>query len=99
MEKALTSLEYQEYISLKNSIFAMKAQRSDLTDALYDLKKKLLFLEEEYDKLQESIDQKSDEFSSILESLGQKYELPQGVYNFSDTEPHYITLANQNVAA
>lgn len=94
MDKALTPSEYRDYIDLKNTTINLKAQRSDLLDALYEIKKRTTFLENEYDKLQDEIDQKTDEFNIMLEQVAEKYNLDQGVYNFADTEPHSITLAN-----
>jgi predicted nuclease with TOPRIM domain len=94
MDKALTPSEYREYIDLKNTTINLKAQRSDLLDTLYEIKKRTTFLENEYDKLQDEIDQKTDEFNIMLEQVAEKYNLDQGVYNFADTEPHSITLVN-----
>ena len=94
MEKSITKEEYLKYQEYRNSILSKKGQRSDLLDSLYALKRNLILLEQEYDLVQEDIDNTTNECQSYIEYLGTKYNLPTGLYNISEQEPHFITVAN-----
>lgn len=95
LQKAITHEQFEFYQALRNSIITNKGKRSDLFDVIHSAKKQLAALEEQLNSIQGEIDEKSEEFNRFLEFLAQEYQLQAGVYNFAETEPHYISYVNQ----
>ena len=91
LRQAITHEQFEFYQTLRTSIINNKGKRSDLFDAIHSAKKQLSVLEEQLNSTQDEIDEKSEEFNRFLEFLAQEYQLPAGVYNFAETEPHYIS--------
>lgn len=95
LQKAITHEQFEIYQGLRNAIISNKGKRSDLFDVIHGAKKQLTALEEQLNSIQNEIDDKSEEFNKFLEYLAQEHQLQAGVYNFADTEPHYISYVNQ----
>ena len=57
-------------------------------------KKQIKRVQEEFLANQGEIDKKEDEFQDFINSLGEKYELGNGIFNISESEPYTIELVS-----
>jgi predicted nuclease with TOPRIM domain len=91
-EKALTKEEFNNYAQLRSGVLNLKGKRSDIFDMLRNVEKQMASLQEEFRANQEMIEKLEMEFQAFIDDLGKKYELGNGLFNISETEPHVIKI-------
>jgi predicted nuclease with TOPRIM domain len=91
-EKALTKEEFNNYAQLRSGVLNLKGKRSDIFDMLRNIEKQMASLQEEFRANQEMIEKLEMEFQAFIDDLGKKYELGNGLFNISETEPHVIKI-------
>jgi len=91
-EKTLTKEEFNNYAQLRSGVLNLKGKRSDIFDMLRNVEKQMASLQEEFRANQEMIEKLEMEFQAFIDDLGKKYELGNGLFNISETEPHVIKI-------
>ena len=91
-EKILSKEDFSAYAQLRSDVLNLKGKRSDLFDMLRNAEKQIASLQEEFRANQEMIEKLEMEFQTFIDDLGKKYELGNGLFNISETEPHVIKI-------
>jgi predicted nucleic acid-binding Zn-ribbon protein len=91
-EKALTKEEFNNYTQLRSGILNLKGKRSDIFDEIRNVEKQIEFLQNEFRQNQEIIESAEMDFKNFIDDLAKKYELGNGLFNISETEPHVIKI-------
>ena len=93
-EKTLTKEEFNEYTQMRAGILNLKGRRSDLFDMLRNAEKQMQAMQSEFASNQELIETAETQFQTYIDDLGKKYELGNGVFNISESEPHVIKIVS-----
>jgi hypothetical protein len=95
VEKALTKEEFNNYSQLRAGILGLKGKRSDLFDEIRNVERQMEFLQNEFRQNQEIIETSEKDFKKFIDDLAKKYNLGDGLFNISETEPHIIKIVSQ----
>ena len=87
MKRQMEAKDHETYRTMREEIYQRKIARSDLFDQIRRV-------QEEFLANQGEIDKKEDEFQDFINSLGEKYELGNGIFNISESEPYTIELVS-----
>ena len=94
MKRQMEAKDHETYRTMSEEIYQRKIARSDLFDQIRNLEKQIKRVQEEFLANQGEIDKKEDEFQDFINSLGEKYELGNGIFNISESEPYTIELVS-----
>jgi hypothetical protein len=93
-EKALSKEEFNNYTQMRAGILNLKGKRSDLFDMMRKTEKQMQSLQAEFAQNQEVIENAETQFQDFIDDLGKKYQLGDGIFNISETEPHIIKIVS-----
>ena len=93
-EKTLSKEEFNNYTQMRAGILNLKGKRSDLFDMMRKTEKQMQSLQAEFAQNQEVIENAETQFQDFIDDLGKKYQLGDGIFNISETEPHTIELVS-----
>jgi len=93
-EKTLSKEEFNNYTQMRAGILNLKGKRSDLFDMMRKTEKQMQSLQAEFAQNQEVIENAETQFQDFIDDLGKKYQLGDGIFNISETEPHIIKIVS-----